>query len=157
MTISDDQRQAASLKVGITTYVGSATLALIGGAAALFTYVQQNFVASIGFYFLMSLSVLVLVASFVLGGKGANATVAKLAEGSWTAATKISEFNSQAILTLIGLVLILVAIVFGTLSPLRQAQKDPCNTMMVTQLSSPHVDVTQLSRDVAACESDRSS
>jgi hypothetical protein len=105
----DNSRQAAALKVSISSYVGTATLALIAGGVALYTYVQQNFSPSIGFYLPMLLAVVALVISFVLGGKGANSTATELAKGTWTKDTKTKSFNWQAILVLIGLCLMLIA------------------------------------------------
>ena len=44
---NDDQRQAAVLKAGTSNYVGTATLAVLAGGVALFTYIQQNFKVSV--------------------------------------------------------------------------------------------------------------
>jgi hypothetical protein len=53
---TDDERQAALMKTSISNYVGTATLAMIAGGVALFTYIQQNFKASAGFYVLVAIA-----------------------------------------------------------------------------------------------------
>jgi len=148
----DNQRQAATIKVSISNYVGTAALAMLAGAVALFTYIQQNFNPSVTFYVLMLLSVIALVASFFAGGKGANSTADAVAKGTWSDTTKTTAYNVQAILTLAGLVLVLAAAAVGTTLSAPPAKKDPCVTLLTIQLAKPHPELAQLRQELAACE-----
>src|SRR5690242_17146858 len=97
--LKENQIQAAVVKVGISNYVGTAALAVLAGAVALFTFIKQNYDPSVAFYVAFALAVLALVIGIFLGGQGANATAYYLAEGTWKN-TPLAEFNWQAILTL---------------------------------------------------------
>jgi glucan phosphoethanolaminetransferase (alkaline phosphatase superfamily) len=152
---NDNERQGATLKVGISSYVGTATLALIAGAVALFTYIQQHYRLSWIFYLFIMLALVALVASFIFGGRGANSTVKAVANGTWDGSTKTADFNRQAILTVIGLLFILVAAGLGLTSPYLVTE-DPCVKFVSTQLARPHPDIPQLRHDLAICEASRS-
>lgn len=149
---TQDERQAAALKTSISSYVGTATLAVIGGGVALFTYIQQNFVPGGLFYLCIALGALLLVVSFILGGRGADATARALATGAWSTETSKSEFNGQAVFTLLGLIFVLGAAVLGATAPPRVV-KDPCVGLLSSDLSKsrPHLD--QLRQDLAVCKS----
>jgi hypothetical protein len=118
MTMNEDQRQAGGLKIGISNYVATAALAVLAGAAGLFTYISQSFDPPWTFYGLMIVAALALVASIVIGGDGADATVASIAEGEWDN-SKTWQFNAQSVLTLLGLVLVLAATAVGATSTQR--------------------------------------
>lgn len=152
----DNERQAAAIKVSISNYVGTAALAMLAGAVALFTYVQQNFNPSAAFYVLILLSVIALVSSFFAGGKGANSTATAVAKGTWSHATKTNSYNVQAILTLAGLVLVLTAAAVGTTLSAPPAKKDPCVTLLSAQLGKPHPHLAQLRQELAVCEAAKS-
>jgi hypothetical protein len=152
----DNQRQAAAIKVSISNYVGTAALAMLAGAVALFTYVQQNFNPSASFYVLILLAVIALVGSLFAGGKGANSTATALAQGTWDDKTKTKAYSRQAVLTLAGLVLVLAAAGVGTTLSVPPAKKDACVTLLSTQLGKPHPNLTQLRQELAICEAARS-
>jgi hypothetical protein len=149
----DNQRQSATLKVSISNYVGTATLALIAGAVALFTFIQQNYNLPWFFYLFMLLALATLVASFISGGLGADSTVKAVASGDWS--KKTPAFNIQAILTLFGLIFILVAAGLGLTSS-HVVIKDPCVKLLSTQLAMPNPDIPKLRRELAVCEATRS-
>lgn len=109
----DCKNQAASMKVGTSHYVATSALAVIGGASALYTYISQTFEPSTGFYVLMVLGLVALVLSIILGGRGADDATAAVATGSWSFSTGADVFNLQAILTLVGLVLVLAGTIVG--------------------------------------------
>jgi hypothetical protein len=152
----DDERQAALIKTSISSYVGTATIALIAGGVVLFTYIQQNFRPSYWFYGLMLVATGALVMSFIFGGRGANATAIELASGEWTKDTKTKAFNLQALLTLVGLIVLIVAAAVGTLTSARPAAKDPCVMSLSRQLAKPHPDLKELRKELQACEIARS-
>jgi putative copper export protein len=153
---SENERQAALIKTTISNYVGTATIALIAGGVVLFTYVQQSFRPSYWFYVLMLVAIGALVLSFIFGGRGANTTAIELASDSWTKDTKTKAFNLQALLTLVGLIVLLVAAAVGTLASARPVMKDPCVTLLSHQLAMPHPDLKQLRKDLQTCETGRS-
>jgi hypothetical protein len=112
--LTDDQRTAATIPAGISNYVASAALAVLAGATALFTYVSQQFDAPSTFDWAMGIGAGVLVLAIFLGGRGSATLTRQIADGTWDAEKKICTYNWQAILTLVGLVLVLVATVIGT-------------------------------------------
>lgn len=114
--MNDDQRQAATLKVGISNYVATAALAVLAGGLGLFTYISQSFNPPASFYVLMGLTAAVLVSSIFLGGHGADDTVSKVAQDTWRN-EPIWQFNLQAMLTLMALVLLISATAVGATSP----------------------------------------
>lgn len=78
---NENQRQAAVVKVGISNYVGTATLAVLAGGVALFTYFQQNFNVSDLFYAFTAGAAVLLVVSLYLGGQGASSLADNLRQG----------------------------------------------------------------------------
>jgi hypothetical protein len=114
--MTDNERVAAGIKVGISNYVASASLAVLAGALALYTYLSQNFEPPWSFQALMITAALALVASIALGGDGADATVAKVASDAWHN-DSTWQFNWQAILTLLALLLLIAATAVGATAP----------------------------------------
>jgi hypothetical protein len=153
---NENERQAAALKAGISSYVGTATLAMLAGGVALFTYVQQNFNVSGVFYGFTAAAGVLLIASFVAGGKGANTTASELAKGTWKKGTNTPAFNVQAILTLLGTVALVVATVVGTSSHRLTTPQDPCVALLLQELAMPNPDLEQLRKELALCEAARS-
>jgi hypothetical protein len=158
---NDDQRQAAVLKVGTSNYVGTATLAVLAGGVALFTYIQQNFKAFGVVYGFTAAAAFLLIASFVVGGKGASEMANNLAKGEWGEDTKIKvlnlefkAFNWQAILTLLGTLALIIGTVVGTSSH-QTTKQDPCAALLSHQLTSPHPNLCQLRQQLALCEAVR--
>lgn len=152
---NENERQAAILKVGISNYVGTATLAVLAGGVALFTYIQQNFKVSGVFYGFTAAAAVLLIASFFVGGRGAAKTANELAKGTWRASTKITAFNWQAILTLAGTLALIIATAVGTGSHQTTTQ-DPCVKLLSGQLARPHPNLCQLRQELAICEAVRS-
>ncbi|HET9591302.1 MAG TPA: hypothetical protein VFP17_00140 [Solirubrobacterales bacterium] len=119
--LSETKLQAASLKVGISNYVASAALAVIGGAAALYTYISQTFDPGNGFWVLMLIGLVCLVVSILVGGLGADDATHAVATGNWTTSSSGNKFNYQSILTLVGLILVLTATLIGASSDRRES------------------------------------
>jgi hypothetical protein len=112
----DDRRQAGALAVSLSSYVSTASLAVLAGAFAIFTYVSQNFQLDLSFYIPITLTALLLVASIFAGGKGSAWVIDRIANGEWTPKPRNRCYNNQALLTLFGLVFLMVATVFGVSS-----------------------------------------
>jgi hypothetical protein len=132
--LDDSKNQAAPIKVGISNYVGSAALGVIAGAAALYTYVSQTFEPPTCFDIVMVIAVVLLVAAIVFGGLGADNTANDIAAGKWSTASAGSWFNFQALATLIGLVLVLVAAAIGANSQRREGAVEERVTRLERQL-----------------------
>lgn len=149
---NENQRQAAVVKVGISNYVGTATLAVLAGGVALFTYFQQNFNVSDLFYAFTAGAAVLLVVSLYLGGQGASSLADKVAAGTWTG-QKTEEFNWQAIFALAGTVVLVVAVALGTSSHrTTTTTKDPCVALLSSELAMPHPDLKQLRNELTLCE-----
>jgi hypothetical protein len=112
--LTDDQRTAATIPAGISNYVASAALAVLAGATALFTYVSQQFDAPSSFDWVMVFGAGALVVGIFLGGVGSAKLTRKIAAGTWNPDNRIGAYNCQAIFTLVGLVLVLIATAIGT-------------------------------------------
>ncbi|MGH8961919.1 MAG: hypothetical protein ACRDWT_12150 [Jatrophihabitantaceae bacterium] len=113
---TEDQRLAASLRVSISSYVGTASLAVLAGLVAVFTYYQQNFEPMVLFYVFISTATVAIVASIICGGKGAASVAKKVAQSTYDGSTETSEFNYQAILALVCVIAAIAAVVCGGLS-----------------------------------------
>jgi amino acid transporter len=151
----ENERQAAAIKISISSYVGTATLALIGGAVALFTYVEQNFAISPLFWVLILLAMLALVTSFGMGGRGSNHVANSVAAGLWKSGIRVDDFDRQAVLTLLGLVLIVISAFVGASAPPRPGASDPCLGIVATDLGRSSVTLSQVDADLQRCESTR--
>ncbi|MDX6633971.1 MAG: hypothetical protein QOF06_174 [Solirubrobacterales bacterium] len=115
--LSDQEMQAASIQVSISTHVASATLGALAGAIALFTYLSQTYDLTAGFYGFLALAGAAFVLSLVIGASGSSKVARLLITGTWTATSKIPMFSAQAFLALVGLVLLLIATAVALGSP----------------------------------------
>jgi hypothetical protein len=114
--MDESQRQAAAIKASISTYVATATLAVLAGALGLFTWITQAFTPPALFYVFMGAAVVLLVASIVVGGDGQDELVAKVANDEWKN-DPINQFSWQSGLTLLALICVVVATGIGATSP----------------------------------------
>lgn len=120
MATDTNERQAATIWVGISNYVGTAALAVLAAALALFTYLSQNFDVGVAFYIFISASAVLLVLSLAVGGWVSDEVASTVSKGTFPK----SEWNGQApggfsvqtVLTLLGLIALLVAVAIGATS-----------------------------------------
>ena len=143
--MNEDQRLAAGLKVGISNHVASAALAVLGGGLGLFTYISQSFAPPSSFYALMGAAAAMLVASIWAGGDGAARTVSAIAGGSWSDKS-LPQFNWQALLTLLALIVLIVATAIGVSSAKVSAGTDRRVERVEKQLTTLSSTVTDLRR-----------
>ena len=115
--VSDDTRQYASLLISISNYVGTATLAILAGLVAIFTFVEQTSKPHWYFYLVVVLGVFCLVWSFIDGGRASSSVAKAVGDKTWQANSKPNQgsFDRQATTTLMGLILVLAAATIGTL------------------------------------------
>lgn len=131
---NDSKNQAASIKVGISNYVGSAALAVIAGGAALYTYISQTFEPPTCFDVVMVIAVVLLVVAIVFGGLGADNSANAVAADNWSKDSAGQWFNLQAVLTVVGLVLVLVAAAIGANSQRREGAVEERVTRLERQV-----------------------
>jgi len=115
--ISEQERQAASIHVSISSYVATATLGALAGAIALFTYLSQAYDLPSEFYWALGAAGVAFVVSLVIGAKGSAEVAKLLASGTWTSKSKVPKFTGQALLALTGLILLLAATAVALGSP----------------------------------------
>jgi hypothetical protein len=144
--LTDDQRQAASVKVEIGNYVATAALGALAGAIALFTYVTQTFDPGKVFYGAMLLASMCLVGSIVFGGKGANATARLVGTSAWTVDSHVRPFTHQAALALVGLAFIAVAVTTGVTAD----RQDSGSAQRVDGLVIEHARLEQAVADLSS-------
>ena len=108
------------------------------------------------FEVLMLCAVSALVVAIFLGGRGSDAVANDLAHGRSTKESHYSSFNLQALLTLVGLLLVLVATVVGTGSQKQESATDKQVDALAKQARYLHVQlrvvdkrVSQLEKEVA--------
>jgi hypothetical protein len=109
----EDVRQSASISVAISNYVATAALGVLAGAVVLFTYVSGTFAVEDVFYGLIGAGVLLLVASIFVGGRGSAAVAKAVGRKEYHPNKKSEWYNWQAILTLLGLLLVIASAVAG--------------------------------------------
>jgi hypothetical protein len=109
----EDVRQSANISVAISNYVATAALGVLAGSVVLFTYVSGAFALEAGFYLLIGAGVVSLVASIFVGGRGSAAVAKAVGRAEYHPNKKSQLYNWQAILTLLGLVLVLISAVAG--------------------------------------------
>jgi hypothetical protein len=107
----EDVRQSANISVAISNYVATAALGVLAGSVVLFTYVSGAFALEAGFYWLIGAGVVSLVASIFVGGRGSAAVAKAVGRAEYHPNEKSESYNWQAILTLLGLVLVLISAV----------------------------------------------
>jgi|SRR5690349_23075727 len=148
--IPTNRLQAASMQSSISSYVATAALAVLAGAVALFTYASQTFRLHRGFYWLMGAGLVFLVASLVFGGAGSAIVAKKVNDGTWNSSTKVSEYNSQAWFSLIGLLLILVGTGVGLASPPQSSDTDTRIHRLSREVSTLKQEVENLGQQPGA-------
>lgn len=124
MTLNDDQRAAAAIKVGIGNYIGTVTFGLIAGSIALFTYFHGKMDVKWPFYVVGLLTLLTCVASLIMGGMGAGATLQEVAAGTWGGDHRTGFYSAQARLALLGLVGVIVFTLLGATADVKPSTEE---------------------------------
>lgn len=114
---TEDQRSAATIYASLSSYVMTASLGVIAAQAALATFVLDKRDHLTGFYVCMIAGLISSVASIVFGGKGIAAIASGGFDGNWSLKPNGDSFNKQAILCLIGMVLLLASVFAGRPKP----------------------------------------
>lgn len=113
----EDERNAATIYTSLSSYVMTASLAVIAAQAALATFVLDKRDHLTGFYLCMIVGLISSVVSIVFGGKGIAAIASGGFKGTWSLKPNGDPFNWQAIFCLIGMILFLVSVSCGQPKP----------------------------------------
>jgi hypothetical protein len=129
MELSEEVRQAATMKVGISTYVATSALAVMAGTLVIYSFVASSFHESWLFHVLIFLGLLLLVLSVFIGGSESGRITDAIADGDWdpkdTKQGKFGgRFSQQAMLTLGGLVVVTLATITGVGSDAEKSRND---------------------------------
>jgi hypothetical protein len=114
MTPADeDKRQAAALTVSLSGSLTAGSVAIIGGAAAVSTFVTDKYSVSWIFYAALLVGIGLLAWGVFAGGQAVGKICSEGAEGRWTNTPDKGSFNNQAIGALFGTLVLLVAVGVG--------------------------------------------
>jgi hypothetical protein len=122
----EDRRAASNLTATLSGLLVAVALGALGAEAAVFVFVIDKRTHLLGAYIVSGIAVVLLVCSIFLGGVGISQMVSKGAKGNWIFQTplgKFSPFNAQAVLVLVGGVLVVVLVFLGD-----QTSSDPGKT-----------------------------
>jgi hypothetical protein len=110
---TDDMRAAASLTTALSSYLITAALAVLGADAIVATFVIDKRQHLIAFFVVNAVGLVALVFSIIFGGRGIYEIVKSGYEGEWRIKTRHRDFNCQAILVLLGTILVVVSSLLG--------------------------------------------
>lgn len=160
MALDESVRQVATMKVGISTYVATAALAVMAGTLVIFTFVAASFREPWLFHVLVFLGLMLLVLSVYIGGRESGRVTDQIAADDWDPQdTKQGmlggRFSQQASLTLLGLVVVTVAAITGVSSDPEESRTDERFDHLLSEFrslelraASTHKEVEELSREV---------
>lgn len=114
---ADDLRAASNLTTTLSGYLITAALAVLGGQAIVVTFVIDKRNQLEAFYAVSAVGTASLVCSIILGGAGIYEIVHAGARGEWKVSTKGGKFNLQAVLALLGAVLVVASAFLGHSKP----------------------------------------
>lgn len=142
MTLNDDNRAASSLMTNLSGFIIMANLSMLAiqGASYVFVAGESN-QATLSYNILSVLAFLCFITSIIGGSKGITETATALSNSSWTIKTATNKFNFQAIISLLGVLLFLVASIFFT-----ENKKDEANVTEVfaAEISSLNIKLSEI-------------
>jgi hypothetical protein len=108
-----EKRTASGIAVNLSSYLITGSLAMVGAQAVVVTFVLDKRDHLGLFYTVAFLAFVSLIASIYCGGKGIFELLQDGYKGDWKAETRSEVFNKQALLTLVGAVLLAGSTVLG--------------------------------------------
>lgn len=115
----DDQRAAVGFSVTLSSQLIAASMAMLAVEAAYLWYAMASRSPRIGFVIFAGLGALAILASIFVAGKGiTNARNAGF-DGQWNLAAGKQQFNLQAILLLLAILMLFVT--FALSGPIRES------------------------------------
>lgn len=150
---AEDQRAAANIAVSLSSYVIAASLAVLGAQAAIVTFVLDKRDAVVVFYLVSIAACIALVVSVISGGKGITEIYKKGHAGDWAVRTLRGYFNWQAVLSLLGVLLVVLSAFLGAAK--REISALPVDYEMIrTNVKVLQQEVKDLKVEVAALSSE---
>lgn len=141
----DDLRQAASMAVTVPGSVTTAALAVLGITGAIATYIASHYQHLTLFYVFASASAILMIWGAWQGTHGITELTNKGYQGEWSVETKDRRFDKQSGATLLGLLTLGLAVVFGFTAQPRPSES---LTVRVTDLRNLSIQ-EQLARNKA--------
>src|SRR5262249_28605564 len=114
MALAEDMRTAVQIKVGLSSYLTSGALAVLGAEAVIVTFVLDKREHLLWFYVAGAAGFAMLVYSMVLGSKGIAEAYKDGFQGNWKLDSSKGQFNRQAICALLGVVFVFASVLAGT-------------------------------------------
>jgi hypothetical protein len=114
---AEDRRAAANLVTTLSSYIITASLAILGAQAVLTTFVLDNREHLGGYYVVGGLGTCALVGSILVGGAAIYEIISAGFVGDWRITTRGRSFNTQALLALLGVILVIVSAFLGDTKP----------------------------------------
>jgi hypothetical protein len=145
----EDRRAASSLIVSLSTYVTTASLAILAVEAAIATFVLDQRTELTFFYVLAGLGAFFLVLSVYLGGRGIDELSVAGHKGRWEVRTKSGLFGWQSSLALAGLVFVLASAFTGEA---KEQTPDPLVSNLEQRVASLESQVARLTNRSASLE-----
>lgn len=108
-----EKRTASGLAVNLSSYLITGSLAVLGAEAVVVTFVMDKRESLGAFAVLSVLACTSLVTSILCGGRGISELMSNGAKGEWAISSRSGWFDWQALLTLIGIVLLGVSLFLG--------------------------------------------
>ncbi len=110
----DHKKEAVGIGVTLSTQLIASSLTMITVAAAIIVFVVEKREVGIFFYVVAFIAFASFVYSIYQGGKGINVIRENGFEGKWSLTTSKSFFNKQAISSLLGIVVLVTTVFFGS-------------------------------------------
>lgn len=121
MGTEDDKRSAVSISIGLSGQLITAALAMLTVEGAYVSYVLDKRIPASLFEIVSALSVICFILSVFLAGKAITAARNEGFSGNWSLEAGKNQFNFQALLNAVGLLLFLGAVM---LSGSSKSEKD---------------------------------
>jgi hypothetical protein len=128
----DDKRAASNITATLSSYLMTAALGVIAAQAVIVTFVFDKREHLAWFYLFSAIGVASSVASIYFGGRGIFSLTKRGIDGDWVIKTGGGQFNKQAWLALIGVVLVAISAFCGSSKPeVRPQETDLLKTNII--------------------------
>jgi hypothetical protein len=120
----EDKRAAVSIRVGLSSSLSSAALAILGAQAALTTFILDKREHLIWFFIWSIVAWVSLVFSIYIGGKGIAEEYKAGYQGKWQDKSKKGQFKLQTLSALFGVISVLFLTICGDSKPDKDTKDD---------------------------------
>jgi hypothetical protein len=134
---AEDRRTAAGLTTTLSSYVITATLAVLGAQAVLTTFVIDRREHLASFYAVGGTGTALLITSIIFGGLGIDEIISGGFAGDWKIRTRGGKFNIQSWMALIGTILVVASAFLGDPKPPRSDSANSSRKLVSAISASP--------------------